>query len=449
MRALASRLTSPAPCDLRRALERLDGLPLRPTSAHLVLDALPEEDADGHVADAGSGVPALHAVAEVDPGWALALSRPGGPTDPLGWVASRPWWTSASAEVAEAIARIWRHSVAVGLAARRLARDAGEPDPDGVGRAGLLHGLGRWAVAALAPEFLASWLAEDDPRRRRELERRRLGTEMTALGRTLAERWGCDPLVVDASWLHADGEAGLGGCASEPSRLALVQEAYAWAERTPWSLGRAEPREPVAGDPRLRVLIAEVQVRCVPAFVEPDATPREEHLARSNARLRRQMADLRAGQAARDRFLDAFAHSDPSERPEAWADRAGLSWCGEPGVATARVVWTGPGASSPPVASTADGRPATRVLSLADRGRPAPRSTCGPSPGPTSFPTRRTRRWGPGGRGRPGSPRGCCWRDGSRRPSRRCATGSSARSRGSARRSWPPWPSSPRAPGTS
>ena len=68
--------------------------------------------------------------------------------------------------------------MAVSQAARRLAREAGDPEPDQVARAGLLHGLGRWAVAAVDPQWLADWLAEADPERRRELERATLGTEV-------------------------------------------------------------------------------------------------------------------------------------------------------------------------------------------------------------------------------------------------------------------------------
>ena len=60
----------------------------------------------------------------------------------------------------------------------------------------------------------------------------------------------------------------------------LIQQAYDWAEQTPWALAARAEREPHAVDPRLRLLIAEVQVRCGSPFVEPDATSHEEKLAR-------------------------------------------------------------------------------------------------------------------------------------------------------------------------
>lgn len=385
VRSLQARLNVPP--GTRRLLERLEGLPLRPASVRMALGAY----ADDGVAnlepvdptESGSTSPA---VTEIDPGWVLARGAPGRPFDPLGLIADRPWWPNLAGSLGDAMARQWRHSVAVGQVARRLARDAGDPEPDRIARAGLLHGLGRWAVAAIDPQWLAGWLAEPDPGRRREYERRTLGTEVSNLGRDLAERWGCDPLVIDSAWLHADHEKTLNGCASDPKRLGFIQEAYMWAERTPWALERVGPglRDPHAADPRLRLLIAEVQVRCGSAFVEPDATPHEERLARSNARLRQQMAQLRAVQQSHGRLFDAMIRSDPVASPEAWAERAGLSLCGAPGVTAARVIWTGRAthvdassgptatapATVPPGSAIREERPASVIVPLLDRGRP-------------------------------------------------------------------------------
>jgi signal transduction histidine kinase len=234
--------------------------------------------------------------------------------------------------------------VAVSQTARRLARESGEADPEHIARAGFLHRLGWWAVAAVEPDWLADWLDEPDPRRRRERELRGLGVELTTLGRVLAERWGCDPLLVDAAWLHADGALGLNGAAASPARLAFIQEAYTLAERTPWGFSVPEHREPSDSDLRLRILVAEVQVRCGAAFVEQDASPHEERLSRSNARLRLELARVRAERSAGERFLRTFTEAEVSDHPETWAERAGRAWCGEPGVSTARVVWVGPGA---------------------------------------------------------------------------------------------------------
>ncbi len=352
--------------DLRRRLERLDGLPLRPASARLVLSA--RSDEPGESSPDWRAAPKSLALTGVDPGWVLAQSCRSRPFEPLALVADRPWWPAMSSSASEAVHRLWRHAVAVRQAAWRLARKADDPEPDRVANAGLLHGLGRWAAAALDPDWLVLWLDEAEPPRRRDFECRTLGVETTTLGRTLAERWECDPLIAEAAWLHADRDGSLNGCATEPGRLALIQRAYAQAERTPWALFGDRGREPSGSDPRIRLLTAEVQVRCGSAFVDPDATPHEERLSRADARLRREVAELRTAQAARDHLLGALAESDPLEGPETWAERAALAWCGLPGVATARVVWTGPSASDD--AAPCVGRPPSLVVPLSERGQP-------------------------------------------------------------------------------
>lgn len=354
------------PLDLRRQIERLDGLPVRPASARLTLDARPDEGGPE------PGPAPAHPATELDPGWALARLREPHPADPLAIVAERPWWRPATGAGAEAIGRLWRHAVAVSLAARRLAREANEPDPGLVGRAGLLHRLGLWALAAVDPERLAYWLAAPDPDRRRELEALWVGSDLASLGRTLARRWGCGPLIADAAWLHADLAGDLAACGDDPGRLALIRQAHALAERTPWALAHDSVREPGPLDPRVRLLMAEVQARCAGEFVEADASGREERLSRENAALRLESARLRGERDGRDRLVAALGDSDPTDRPEVWAERAGLAWCDAPGVAAARAVWLDPTSSTePPPGPKADPpRPAGTVLALGDASRP-------------------------------------------------------------------------------
>jgi signal transduction histidine kinase len=344
----------------------LDGLPLRPTSVRFLLGALPEDE---DPALEPPDIPRSQLITEIDPGWALAQCAQGAAFDPLLVVAERRWWSDLGPAAAEALLHHWRHSVAVCQAARRLAREAGDPDPDQVARAGLLHGLGRWAAAAIDVQWLLDWIARDDPQRRLTFERETLGTEAASLGRLLAERWGCESLLVDAAWLHGDRERTLNGCAADAKRLALVQEAHEWAEQTPWALQKSAARDPHAADPRLRLLIAEVQVRCGTSFIDADATAHEERLARSNARLRRRVRQLSIEQHSRDRLLAALADSQPAESPQTWAERAGLCWCAEPGVTTARVIWTGPVAEPAPASEPDPERPPTLVVPLHDQGR--------------------------------------------------------------------------------
>ncbi len=350
--------------EFRRAFERLDRLPMRPTTARKGLASLLDDDEASPAA-----LPATAdwpTAADFDPAWALARSRAGGKRPPaLAIIETHAWWPSVEpgSPTFEAFDRLWRHSAAVALAARRLARDAGELDPDAIARAGLLHGLGLWALAAVDPSRLVAWFAEPEPERRRELEVAWLGTDLANLGRDLATRWGCERRVVDAAWLHGDTSGDLADCAHQPDQLAYIQQALALAERTPWA---HRPTQALL-DPRARLLTAEVQSRCPGSLIAPDATAREERLTRDNARLRRICSELETERAATSRFTAMVAESTPSETLESWSDRASLAWCAEPGVAAARVVW---GSDESDASSS---RPASLILPLGDLNQPAAR----------------------------------------------------------------------------
>jgi signal transduction histidine kinase len=202
------------------------------------------------------------------------------------------------------------------------------------------------------------------------MERDDLGSDLDDLGRRLAERWGCSPLVVDSVWLHADRDGSLNLAATSPDRLAIIQDAYRWAERTPWSLGRPA-RESMPGEPRLRILVAEVQARCGGPFVDPSATAHEERMTRQNARLRLEIGRLQEDRGHAERLLELLAGSRPGETPEEWADRAATAWCAAPGVGAARVRWLGDrGDAIGPPAPLDDAHPPGVLVPL-DRRRPA------------------------------------------------------------------------------
>ena len=337
MRAMSFQLDDGA---FRRAFDRLDGLPVRPSVARQVFAVL-TDDLDPAPLPVGSSL-VIPPVAETDPGWALARARlvRDQPIDPTDVLIRRPWWisTAHSPAAAEALTQLWRHAVAVACAARRIAREANDPDPDRIARAGLMHPLALWAVAAVDPDRLAAWVNADAPGRR-ALEHRWFGIDLAASGRRLAERWDCDPLVVDAVWLHADTSGDLNACAAEPGRLAMIQAAYAQAQRTPWTLTPTPDRDFGPTDPRIRVLTAEVQSRTSSPFIAPDSSPREEVLTRDNLRLRRQLARAETSNASAARLVATLADASPAATPQDWADRAALAWCHEPGVASAQVVW--------------------------------------------------------------------------------------------------------------
>lgn len=325
--------------ELRSRLEGLERLPIRATTARQFMGVVPVElDAYDPVDLSWTR---SRGVAELDPGWVLQDLLGRGTTDPLEVLAETSWWPASNAgnPTAEAFQRLWRHSVAVGLAARSLAREAGDPEPEQLVRVGLLHGLGRWAVACVDPDWLVRWLNEPDRRTREGLERRDLGTDLCNLGRRLAERWGCSPLVADAAWLHDQTGDLLNRAATAPARLRLIQQAYRWAESTPWALATTGDRDVLPTEPRLRILIAEVQSRCGALFAAVDATAHEERMTRQCARLRLRLNAQQHDRASQDRLLRALADADPAESRERWAERAGALWCEEPEVTAARVVW--------------------------------------------------------------------------------------------------------------
>ena len=330
--------------EIRNRIERLECLPLRPLTARLVLKALLEPGASSDEPGPEVSPPRLVRRAvrsgrnrpawEIDPGWMLGREIAGERHDPLASIAGRPWWTAPTSDPAsEALQQLWRHSVAAALAARWLARDANDPAPDRVASAALLHNLGLWAVSAADPEWLVRWRDEPDPALRLRRERGDLGEDLTDLGRRLADRWGCPKLVIDAAWLHSPRDLGLRSAAANPGRIALIQEAVRWAEMTPGRRMAAEPEGPrdrdwdhPSADPRLRILVAEVQSRCGTPFIAPDATQHEERMTRQNASLRLRLAEALEYRESCDRFLTAFGESDPAEPPRRLGTgrRAGL-----------------------------------------------------------------------------------------------------------------------------
>jgi signal transduction histidine kinase len=374
----------PTSDDFRLRVSRLSAVPLRPITARMVTGTLATEaDADDIEARLS---PKTRSLCELDPGWTLARACKAETFDPLAVISATSWWpVLTNAATSEFMSRLWRHSIAVGLVAGSLARDAHDPDPESVARAGLLCRLGCWAVAAVDPEWMARWWNESDPLARRQREIKHLGTDLDDLGRRLAERWGCDPLIVDAAWLHDFDGPVLTSAAAEPRRLAYVQEACRRAEQTPWSLHAGSAPESMPVEPRLRILVAEVQARTASSFVATDSTVHEERMTRQNARLRQQLARMRQEGDRGSRFLQSLAESDPAVSPEDWAARAAMSWCAEPGVSAARVVWLDSAPvlaaanesptvdqqpiSAGPNAPSANPRPAELVLPLKARGR--------------------------------------------------------------------------------
>ncbi len=231
------------PLDICRALERLEALPLRPLTARVIVDAVPELAQDGDPVDSPKFL-------QTDPQWVASGTSLDRPEEALRLVAERAWWRTTNPDAIEALERLWKHAVATSSSARRLANDAGRPDPERFAGAGLLQSLGLWAIAAIDPSLLVEILSIRNHSRRAELERSRIGRDSAAWGRDLAERWGLDSLTAASCWLHADRNADLGKLCDDPEGLLLLQQAHAWAEKTPWALGPERIPEPGLVDSR-------------------------------------------------------------------------------------------------------------------------------------------------------------------------------------------------------
>lgn len=108
----------------------------------------------------------------------------------------------------------WRHSLACALCAEALARAKGQDGGLAFG-CGLLHDLGRVALASLAPEDYARALRQraDEGTRLFEMEHACLGLDHAAVGGALAQQWLLAPALVDSVALHhqppEDGSAPL------------------------------------------------------------------------------------------------------------------------------------------------------------------------------------------------------------------------------------------------
>ena len=99
----------------------------------------------------------------------------------------------------------WKHSLAVGLAARTIAEEIGLPiDGDEVFLCGLLHDIGKLAMDAALPKSYARVLQADQTYSGSiaEYEQEIIGTDHCIFGRRLAEHWRLGKALESVIWLH-------------------------------------------------------------------------------------------------------------------------------------------------------------------------------------------------------------------------------------------------------
>jgi len=105
---------------------------------------------------------------------------------------------------------LWRRQLAAACAAEKLARaSAGAVRPEDAFTAGLLHGLGKLALAAVLPKTYRR-VGEFAAVRRcflAEAERELIGIDHHTAGKRLGERWGLPVVLQDVMWLHGRPEA--------------------------------------------------------------------------------------------------------------------------------------------------------------------------------------------------------------------------------------------------
>ena len=102
---------------------------------------------------------------------------------------------------------LWRHSLAVAIAAERIAlahKDLGDFEPGFAFVGGLLHDIGKLALDHVLPKSMArvAELAEVNQGNIAEFERRIVGIDHHTAGKRLAEQWRLPYILQDCIWLH-------------------------------------------------------------------------------------------------------------------------------------------------------------------------------------------------------------------------------------------------------
>jgi len=129
---------------------------------------------------------------------------------------------------------LWQHCRAVAVAAKTIVRYLPlEDDPAEAYTAGLLHDVGKLALACLFPKGYSRALASAAKHGAglSQWERRVIGVDHAVAGRRLAEQWRLPGRVAEAIWLHHQPAESLPTVVGSPELIAVVNLADALARQ--------------------------------------------------------------------------------------------------------------------------------------------------------------------------------------------------------------------------
>jgi len=132
--------------------------------------------------------------------------------------------------------RLWTHCLAVGTAARAIAREVRYDLPEEAYIGGLLHDLGRIVLDVYAPDDVAQVVAEfeDSGRPITELERKHLGMDHCQVGSMIAEQWNLPKMLKDAIQYHHETDDPLEKLPEKNREMVGIVSA---ADRLCWAFG--------------------------------------------------------------------------------------------------------------------------------------------------------------------------------------------------------------------
>jgi len=198
-------------------------------------------------------------------------------------------------------ARLWRHSLAAGMAAQAIAGRIGTLPPPQALLAGILHDIGQIALAVTLPRAYRQVLdqAVSAGTDLVEAERMILQVDHATIGRRLADRWGFSETLQNVIWLHhqvhvSAAEAPAAAAMTQVVRLAdlvVRQEGFGYlaSEQLRDSTTEAAERIGLSGAAAEQIgrqIASAFVLNAEPAGLQAAPTPEELRSALSAARVR-------------------------------------------------------------------------------------------------------------------------------------------------------------------